>query len=384
MLKETMTPMERITAAVQFKEVDRTPIILGLSSPFLGRYKGMTPAEAYKHLDVILNAEEEIWSELGGWELRYGPVGLHDINTTYPFGPTSWSIPRAMPGAELPDYADVQNREEELMHEDEYERLFELGWMKFWVALANRTYGGDYSRMISTDDSHLQRKMAKIAYWKEKHPQTETLYSPTVFDPVTMLATWRSAPRFMLDICNQYDNVRKAIQDVIMPEFFQLYKKEAEMCNCKFVMVTGGVYQMPFVTEQVFEDLQGDWITDCTNLLLDMGKIPVFHLDGNWTDTLPWFKKFPKGTCVLHLDGGTDIKKAKELFAGHMCIMGDLSPVQLQTYTKDETKDYCEWLIREIGKDNGFIMSEGCFLSAHSQVENVRTMVEVAKNYKPR
>jgi len=256
--------------------------------------------------------------------------------------------------------------------------------MKFWVELVNRTYHTDHSDMIGPNDAFLHRKMEKVAYWQQKHPLVETLYSSTVFDPITMLATWRSAPRFMLDLCNQYDNVKKAIQDVIMPEFFELYKKEAELCNCRFMMVTGGVYQMPFVSEPVFEDLQGDWITACTDLLLNMGKIPVFHLDGNWTDTLHWFKKFPKGKCVLHLDGGTDIRKAKELLAGQMCIMGDLSPVKLQTYTEEETREYCEWLIREIGADNGFIMSEGCFLSAHSQVENVRTMIDVAKNYKPR
>jgi hypothetical protein len=32
-----------------------------------------------------------------------------------------------------------------------------------------------------------------------------------------------------------------------------------------------------------------------------------------------------------------------------------------------------------IGADNGYIMCEGCFLSAHSKVENVRAMIEVAK-----
>jgi hypothetical protein len=39
MIKETMKPLERILAAVNFEKVDRTPVVIAPSNPFLGNIR---------------------------------------------------------------------------------------------------------------------------------------------------------------------------------------------------------------------------------------------------------------------------------------------------------------------------------------------------------
>ncbi len=67
--------------------------------------------------------------------------------------------------------------------------------------------------------------------------------------------------------------------------------------------------------------------------LLDAGITPLFHFDSDWGPMLEFFKDLPKGTCVLELDSVTDIFKAKQVLAGHMCLMGDVPAALLKLGT---------------------------------------------------
>ena len=46
----------------------------------------------------------------------------------------------------------------------------------------------------------------------------------------------------------------------------------------------------------------------------------------------------------------------------------------------DEVKDYCKKLIDTVGKDGGFIMSNGAFFD-NAKPENVKAMVDFTKEY---
>jgi uroporphyrinogen-III decarboxylase len=381
MIQESMTAKERIEAAIQLKKVDRLPITVGVSSPFIGKYKGLTPAESYRNLDVLIKGDQELWDDLGGWDIRYGSVGLHDKDDAYPFGPTYWAIPRVMPGDGLPDIADVQNLELELMDPSEYDRLIEMGWNDFWHDMITRIYKG-FQPNSSKSASFAERRKSIRKYWDDKG--IDSVYPSGVMDPVTMLATWRSTSRFMLDIMDRYDKVRTCVHDIIIPEFLDIYRENVKNCGCDIVMVCAATYQMPFVSPQVFEDLQGAWIKGCVDILFELGKTPLFHLDSNWTEAFEWFRQFPKGRCIMHLGGESDIFKAKEILRGRMCLMGDASCTKMQVWTPDRITAYYQKLADVIGEDNGYFMAEGCYLSAYAEPENVRAMVNVAKNYMPR
>ena len=40
---------------------------------------------------------------------------------------------------------------------------------------------------------------------------------------------------------------------------------------------------------------------------------------------IPRFRELPRASCVVELDGATDIRKAREVLADHLCIKGDVA-----------------------------------------------------------
>ena len=377
-----MTAEERIDAAVRLEDVDRTPLIVGCSGPFIAQYKGMSVAEAYEDIDTIVKGEADLWDALGGWDARYGVVGLHAHDIEAPPSSAFWAIRRMMPGVDLPDNIDVQNDEKEIMKEDEYDRLLEIGWDDFFLELVNRLGKPVTQDMVRESGSkRLERSGRAIAAFKQKGGRQ--FLGPTgVMDPATMLATWRSYVPFTRDLHRKYDKVRAAI-DHITSLFFERFRENMRHSEIRRMMVPAARYVIPVVSPKIFEEIQWSWMKGAAEIAIGEGVTPVFHLDSDWTETLPYFRELPKGTCIIHFGGETDVFKAKEILKGHMCIMGDASPAMISVCSPKEVQEYYRRLVDEIGKDGGYIMCEGCYLPATAKFENVKAMVDVAKNFLP-
>jgi uroporphyrinogen-III decarboxylase len=108
------------------------------------------------------------------------------------------------------------------------------------------------------------------------------------------------------------------------------------------------------------------------------GGIPVLHYDANWDREIERLLELPARTCVLALDGKTDIFRAKKILAGHMCLLGDVPPALLTLGTADEVKAYCARLLTEVGPD-GFILAMGCAVPPDAKFENVKALVDSVK-----
>jgi uroporphyrinogen-III decarboxylase len=111
---------------------------------------------------------------------------------------------------------------------------------------------------------------------------------------------------------------------------------------------------------------------------VEEGAIPVLHFDADWTRDLERFKEFPKGKCVLSLDGKTDIFKAKEILGDHMCLMGDVPARMLSLGTPQEVAEYSRRLINEVGP-GGFILAQGCDIPPDAQYDNVKAMIDAVQ-----
>jgi len=63
--------------------------------------------------------------------------------------------------------------------------------------------------------------------------------------------------------------------------------------------------------------------------------------------------------------------------------MGDVPASLLVLGTPKEVAEYCTKLIDVVGKGGGFILSSGCFVPIDAKFENVKTMIDSAKNHAP-
>lgn len=347
----------------------------------------MSVADAYRDLDKVIKAEVDLWDTLGGWDARYSVVGVHDLSEHSHGLSSNWTVRFLMPGRELPENIDVQGQETEIMKEDDYDRLFEIGWNDFYLEMVNRIHKGVTGDMVRrAGEAHLSRanKVRNVFEQKGVH---HLLDERGLFTPIGRLAELRSFPSFLRDLKYRYDTVKRAVLEVITPTFrerFDQIMRGASERGVKRLFVPLGRYVYPVIPRRVFEELVWSWLKRNVETIIAEGITPAFHFDADWSESFSYLKELPKGKCFVHWGGETDIFKAKEALRGHMCIMGGVSPAMISVTPPEEVEAHCRRLIDEVGKDNGFILCEGCYLPATAKFENVKVMVDVAKSHVPR
>ena len=114
--------------------------------------------------------------------------------------------------------------------------------------------------------------------------------------------------------------------------------------------------------------------------LVEQGLLVWVFTQGKYDSRLHHFREIPTGTCLIHLESGTDAFLAKEVLAGSQCIEGNVSSALLATASVDDVEAYCLRLAELCGKGGGFMMDFSAFLD-EAKRENVKKMIEVAKRY---
>jgi uroporphyrinogen-III decarboxylase len=76
----------------------------------------------------------------------------------------------------------------------------------------------------------------------------------------------------------------------------------------------------------------------------------------------------------------TDMADAKKTLGQNACLLGNVPSALLNLGTSQEIKDYVKNLIDTTGQDGGLIISNGAFFD-HAKAENVKAMVDFAKEY---
>ena len=113
--------------------------------------------------------------------------------------------------------------------------------------------------------------------------------------------------------------------------------------------------------------------------LIEEGCIPFPALEGYWNSRLEIIQDIPKGKTAWMVDQ-SDIQKAKKTLGKVACLCGNVSSSMLLLSTPDEVRDYCKKLIDTVGRDGGYIMSNGAFFD-EAKAENVKAMADTAKEY---
>ena len=82
---------------------------------------------------------------------------------------------------------------------------------------------------------------------------------------------------------------------------------------------------------------------------IEIGKVPVLHLDQNWDREISKLADLPAKKCVLNPDGMTDLRRFREAVGDRMAIMGDVSSGLMALGTPDGVYMYVRDLIRDVG-----------------------------------
>jgi len=284
--------------------------------------------------------------------------------------PGQWLSSVYLPGAELGGDEMWQVVEAESMSREDYRTILEGGFGDFYDAfLAERC--GDPATHLAPFFEYLPTATQRFA-----DAGMPCVSSFNLVIPFEMFCGGRSLEQFFLDILDEPDLVEEA-SAVVMD--YQMKKYDAMLAAAKPIGVwVGGWRSAPdMLSMEIWERFVWPHIKQFAELVLSHGTVPIFHLDSNWDRGVEHFRELPEKRCVLALDSKTDIRRAKQILDGRMCILGDVPAELLAFGTPDQVAGYAGALIRDIGPD-GYILASGCDIPSNAKKENVKAMREAA------
>ena len=135
-----------------------------------------------------------------------------------------------------------------------------------------------------------------------------------------------------------------------------------------------------WMSDKQFETLYWPTLKKIIDALISEGILIILFAEGSFNTRLESVNEFPKGAVHWMFDR-TDMAKAKNILGDRCSISGNLPASLLVSGTPREVKERCRNLIEICGKGGGYILSSGTADVTEARPENIRAMMEAAKEY---
>ena len=383
-IKETMTPKQRVDAAIKLEPYDRVPVAPLMDVMFPSQHKGMTVAYGMSHWKDGFQAIVDVFDEVGGWDAMILPGYSLALTPRVASGVT---VSLGSGGYRFPGQDDAvsensqpQYEEREQLTVEDYDEIIKLGWQGFAEKNRERFTSFSPDQIIAWTQRQTEHYTTEGETWAERG--IPSLCGAIVESPLMFLSTKRSLTSFTMDLHRIPDKVEAAM-DAMVDGFTEDAIGAARLTGIPGVMLIlerGGGFYYPL---KIFERFEFPYMKKMTEAFAAEGLLTVMHFDQDWTLNLPYLRELPAKMCVAELDSTTDIFKAKEILKDHMCIAGDVPASLSAIGTPEDIETYCKKLIDIVGKDTGFILSSGCTVPADAKFENFKAMIDTPKSYLP-
>ena len=382
MAKETMTSEERVWAAIKLEKPDHVPVDI-LATAAYAPVTGWTVGDWYFNLTAEQRwaSIDKVWDYTGGWDMDLASL-VTDKDPNAPlFSAISMGIKMKFPGKELPNNYTAQAIEQEVMKREDYDTVAEIGWKRFLEE--------DYQfRIVDITKEELDNAMMVAAQgfmnsletWKKRGVVFLNPATAHAMHPFFRFAMARSMSKFVEDLYYHPAPVERALKTATR-EYIEQIISGCKAWDTKLTFVSEERAEGAMFPLHIFERFWWPYTQEIVDAAWSEGIVTWFHLDQNWDKNIPYFKKLPRGSAILALDGTTDIFAAKEVLRNHLCLAGDV-PSSLTCLGKPkDVEAYCKKLIDAVGGDGGFILSTGCEMPTAVKLDNWRAMCQTAKNY---
>ena len=135
-----------------------------------------------------------------------------------------------------------------------------------------------------------------------------------------------------------------------------------------------------FMSREQFKTFFCPGLKECVHTVIECGGIPHIYIEDKYDDKLDIFAdELPAGKVIMTLVN-CDLEKAKELFAGKICISGGIDGTLLQYGTPEEVTANVKHAIDVLAPGGGYFLNTDMSLDV-AKPENLRALFETARNY---
>jgi len=340
---------------------------------FPGAYAGMTQKQIIDDPKCWFAALDKFFEGIGKPDVA---IATTPVDVIFLMG-----LEMRRPGYEIGENEQYQFIEKPQMDAADYEDIVKNGWLKWY----NRYVGRIQIPPLKSNFSITMRwikvgvnsgKVCKFYVQRGIAPLSYSALAP-VFDTLSMV---RSFSEFIYDLADKpgliHDVLRKGTPELIKLTITNVKRAKGDKAGI-FAMRS----DMNTISPALFDEFVFPYLKEIIEEFYKAGIRSVLHADNNWLPVLDRFLSLPKCSIMFEFDGVTDIFKAADILEGHISLRGDVKNTMLAFGTYDETREYCEKLITEIGlKKGGFMLGSGCEVPLNAKAENIKAMFDSLKN----
>jgi len=367
---------ERIEATTNLKVPDRVPVIFS-ENEFAWGFANISQLEFMTDNEKMMMAYEKLFKTFQQDAAYFEPTLFDPLFTVI----TEPCIIK-MPGKDLPEDSPFQLVESEIMTVDDYKYASRKGYFRTLVKLlpklrpeipdVQNIFTERITRTIEDmRESSLNRQRVRewgMPFWEGGGMES----------PFSLLCLMRSYEKFCLDIYRRRDIVKQTVEKFI-PEIVRISLGGVKASGVPRSHLGLHRESSSTFSLKIFEEIALPMIKKIVDQISKENVLTILHCDGDWTPNLEYLIELPKGKCILDLDDSTDIFKAKEILGDRMCIAGNLHEPMFAFSTPQKVEEYCKKLIDIVGEGGGFVLKGEP--PRESKFENIRAMVNTAKNY---
>jgi len=209
------------------------------------------------------------------------------------------------------------------------------------------------------------------------YPGFSFAFGKAPFD--TLGDTLRGTQGIMKDMYRQPEKLLKAI-DMVTDITINNLITQANAGGSNIAMFPLHKGADGWMSQKQFETFYWPSLKKVINALVNEGILVICFAEGSYNTRLETINEFPKGAVCWYFDQ-TDMSRAKKILGDKCCLMGNVPSSLLMTGSPAEVKAYCRNLIEVCGKGGGYILAPGSAGIDRAKIENLRAMVEAAREY---
>lgn len=357
----------RTLNAVHMEKVDKIPF--SYSGPaYVARAQGMKIGEFVTDFDKATDATIGFCKAHPGIDTFHTPIITPYALTTL------WLSEVKVPGIDLPDDELWQMHEVQRMEMEDYEKILKVGYRQ-WL--------GEYMARIGNPQMNMGPFLAHSPITAQRLA-TEAgviqINGGNVGTPIEGFCGARQLMNFFMDIMEEPELV-KAAMDEAMKVIYADFVGMLDMAKPVGTWIGGWRAAPELMSHDTFMEFVWPYLEKLIYAAIDRNVLPILHFDSCWENELETINTLPAKTCLLMLDGSTDMRKARAVLDDRMALMGDVPASMLAFGTENQVYEYVTKLIDDVGPKTGLVVSSGCDCPLNAKRENVDAMIQATVDY---